>query len=67
VHFKDLGPDRRFTELGTGIVDFPACWATLREADFSGWIVVDLDYTSLDPVSSCRMNMAYLRALGVRG
>lgn len=67
VHFKDLGPDRRFTELGTGIVDFPACWATLREADFSGWIVVDLDYTSLDPVISCRMNMAYLRALGVGG
>ncbi|MGD9497148.1 MAG: sugar phosphate isomerase/epimerase family protein [Armatimonadota bacterium] len=68
VHFKDLGPDRRFTELGTGIVDFPACWAPLRETGFTGWIVVDLDYTSLDPGESCRANKRYLnQVLGICG
>jgi len=68
VHFKDLGEDRRFTELGTGIVDFPVVWDILREADFDGWIVVDLDYTSLDPVESCRANKAYLNdVLGICG
>jgi len=67
VHFKDLGSDRRFTELGTGTVDFAGCWGTLRDAGFGGWIVVDLDYTALDPADSCRTNMAYLRSLGVRG
>jgi inosose dehydratase len=68
VHFKDLGEDRRFTELGTGIVDFPTVTAILRQADFSGWIVVDLDYTSLDPRESCRVNKAYLNGvLGLYG
>jgi len=68
VHFKDLGTDRRFTELGTGIVDFPACWRILAQAQFSGWIVVDLDYTSLDPAESCRINKRYLNEiLGIRG
>lgn len=66
VHFKDLGPDRRFIELGRGTVNFPACWEALRGAGFSGWIVVDLDYTALDPTDACRANMAYLRRLGVR-
>ncbi len=68
VHFKDLGADRRFTELGTGTVDFPACWQPLCEADFSGWIVVDLDYTSLDPAESCGANKRYLNdVLGIAG
>ena len=63
VHFKDLGRDRRFTELGTGLVDFPALWEIMREAGFAGWIVVDLDYTDLDPAQSCRINKSYLDAL----
>ncbi len=63
VHFKDLGQDQRFTELGTGTVDFAACWRALRDGGFSGWIVVDLDYTELSPVESCRANMTYLRSL----
>ncbi len=68
VHFKDLGEDRRFTELGTGTVDFPAAREILRSSDFSGWIVVDLDYTSLDPGLACHMNKAYLNdALGISG
>lgn len=67
VHFKDLGEDRRFTELGTGVVDFPHCWEVLRQGDFSGWIVVDLDYTDLDPVRSCTINRRYLaETLGIR-
>ncbi len=68
VHFKDLGPDRRFTELGTGLVDFPTCWGALQEADFAGWVVVDLDYTSLDAADSCRVNKRYLNdVLGITG
>lgn len=68
VHFKDLGEDRRFTELGAGVVDFPALWAIMREAGFAGWIVVDLDYTDLDPARSCHINKSYLdRVLNLPG
>lgn len=69
AHFKDLGADRRFTELGTGTVDFPAAWEALNSAGpFEGWIVVDLDYTDLDPAHACHVNKAYLnRTLGILG
>jgi sugar phosphate isomerase/epimerase len=60
VHFKDLGRDWRFTELGTGVVNFPALWEIMRGAGFAGWIVVDLDYTDLDPAQSCHINKSYL-------
>jgi hypothetical protein len=32
----------------------------LQEAGSAGWIVVDLDYTDLDPARSCRINKSYL-------
>lgn len=68
VHFKDLGPDRRFIELGRGVVDLPPVWSILREAGYEGWIVVDLDYTSLPPAESCRINKEYLNEiLGILG
>ena len=62
VHFKDLGSDRRFVELGRGNVDFPPLAEMLKGADFDGWVVVDLDYTSLDPCESSRENLRYLSA-----
>ncbi len=68
VHFKDVGPDRRFIELGRGVVDFSEVWEILSGADYSGWIVVDLDYTSLPPAESCRINKGYLNdTLGILG
>ena len=34
-----------FCEIGEGLVDFPAIFATLREANFAGWIIVETDVT----------------------
>jgi len=66
AHFKDLDANRRFIELGRGTVDLPGAWQALGAARYEGWIVVDLDYTSLDPEESCRVNMSYLHeVLGV--
>ena len=68
IHFKDLDRRRRFIELGRGVVDFWGCWQALQQHGFEGWIVVDLDYTSLDPDESCRINKTYLNEiLGIRG
>ncbi len=60
VHFKDLGTDRRFTELGTGEIDFHTLSQLLLSAGFEGWIVTDLDYTSLPPKDSARINFQEL-------
>jgi len=68
VHFKDLGPDRRFIELGHGTVDFPPLYEVLVGAGFEGWIIVDLDYTDLAPKDSCEINKRYLNeVLGIEG
>ena len=68
VHFKDLDGDRNFIELGSGHVDFPPLAKMLTDAGFDGWIVVDLDYTSLAPPESSRINLGYLHAeLGLTG
>jgi len=68
IHFKDLDPQRRFIELGRGIVDLESCWGVLHEHGFGGWIVVDLDYTALAPDESCQVNKAYLNdVLGIWG
>ncbi|KPJ61147.1 MAG: hypothetical protein AMS15_06065 [Planctomycetes bacterium DG_23] len=76
VHFKDDRPEaeleawRRehpegrapiFSELGTGSVDFTAIMSILREADYSGWITVELDSTTLTPKHSAEISMKYLK------
>ena len=68
IHFKDLDTNRRFIELGRGTVDFVGAWQALGAEAYDGWVVVDLDYTSLDADESCRVNKAYLNdVLGIRG
>jgi inosose dehydratase len=51
LHIKDVrmtapgaaGPQFQFVELGRGSVDLPAVFAALRDVDFRGWVVVELD------------------------
>ena len=66
VHFKDVDRNRRFIELGRGTVDFPTLWEIMKESGFDGWIVVDLDYTSLPPKESAAVQLRYFNeALGI--
>jgi inosose dehydratase len=67
VHFKDLDSNRRFIELGSGTIDFAPLWQLLQSRHYEGWIVVDLDYTSLEVCESCQANREYLRELGIPG
>ncbi len=72
AHFKDLGEDRRFIELGRGTIDLQACWQALQSGGFGScddhWLVVDLDYTDLQPAEACAVNKRFLNeTLGVAG
>ena len=61
LHLKDvessaarrLGGSFRFVELGRGDVDLPAVFEALRETDFDGWGIVELDSVT-EPGSSPR-------------
>jgi len=61
--FSDAGI---FTELGLGIVDFPALFDILDHAGFSGWLIVETDVTQQESaLVSAQMSRDYLRSLGM--
>ena len=49
-----------FGELGTGIVDLPAILEVAREADYDGWLTVELDRSQTTPRESLEVNSRYL-------
>jgi len=71
-HLKDLdsGDPKRwsgkerydaFAELGTGQVDLKGIVAVLREHDYAGPMIVELDYSKTSPRQSAEVNKKYLR------
>ena len=65
VHFKDV-KDGLFVELGEGDVPISQIYRTLREQQYEGWIIVELDSTP-DAKKSAAVSRDYLRrTLGVK-
>lgn len=72
VHFKDLHPafaaiqdhadPRPFTEVGTGMIDFPA---VARAAEHAQWWIVEQDYCAGSAWESARRSLENLRAMGL--
>lgn len=74
VHLKDWDPSlppefdgdsltpviRDFTELGQGEVNLAGCIDILREANYDGWLTIELDYTRKTPMESVRLSKEYL-------
>lgn len=55
-----------FTELGEGLVDFPAVFRILEEANFQGWVVVETDVTQKPTaLESATISRNYLRSIGM--
>jgi inosose dehydratase len=74
VHFKDVNPEATlpvhidaedqlpiFVELGKGPIDFPGILKTLRDSNYSGWIVIELDQSLTDPRQSAYENKKYIQ------
>lgn len=49
-----------FVELGQGIIDLPALVRVLKEADYDGWVTVELDRSTRGARLSLEMNKDYL-------
>jgi inosose dehydratase len=57
------GPNYQFVELGRGRVDLPGVFAALREVNFSGWAIVELDRVpdpGRTPKEAAEINKRYL-------
>ncbi|MDP2932611.1 MAG: sugar phosphate isomerase/epimerase [bacterium] len=62
VHFKDVKADKTITELGNGVVDFPAVLRVIRGSKV-GWISYEQDSTALTPLESTKISMDYLKKI----
>ncbi len=62
VHFKDVKADKTITELGNGIVDFPAVLRVIQGSKVE-WISYEQDHTTLTPLESVKISMNYLNQL----
>ena len=62
VHFKDVKADQTITELGAGVVDFPAVMQVIRGSN-TGWINYEQDSTTLTPLESTKISMDYLKKI----
>ena len=55
-----------FTELGQGLVDFPAVFEVLAKAGFAGWVVVETDVTQKrTALESATISRNYLKSIGI--
>jgi inosose dehydratase len=41
VHYKDLGRDGAWAQMGEGLIDFPAITRYLRDSGYQGWIIME--------------------------
>jgi inosose dehydratase len=76
VHYKDvmIGPAAQgepgkppilFSELGQGPINFRAVTKVLRNNDYTGWVVVELDRSTRTPKESAQISKRYMsRVLG---
>ena len=58
-----------FCEVGQGVVNFPAIVKAFRDAQFKGWVIVELDSFEPPPGGpgeSARINKAAIGKLGMR-
>ena len=58
VKRPDFGPNIR--EMGQGVIDFPGVMKILKEIKFKGWLNVEQDYTTLNPLESATISMKYI-------
>jgi inosose dehydratase len=80
LHLKDVrpappgpaggpGPSYQFVELGRGRVDLPGVFAAMRDINFAGWAIVELDRVpdaGRTPKESAEINRRYLLDHGFR-
>ncbi len=85
THFKDARKDaadlarknrahgreaeHRFCEIGTGVVDFHAILRALRDVNFRGWVIIELDGEDVapgGPSRSARINKEATERLGLK-
>lgn len=62
VHLKDMTPERTFTEVGNGIMDYKAICAAAQESGVQ-WYIVENDSPLIPSLESAKRSLDYLSSL----
>jgi sugar phosphate isomerase/epimerase len=60
IHLKDMGKDRKMTEVGTGIIDCKGIYNICRDAGFK-WVVIEQDDIYMEPFESVKISVENVR------
>src|SRR5262245_50453665 len=63
VHFKDITSAGGWTDMGAGVIDFPAIVTMLKDTGYTGWIMIEEESpeAEVDPNTATTKNGEYLR------
>lgn len=61
LHFKEFTSEGKFTELGTGIVNFKEAYDFMKDKDM--WVIAEQDASSIGAEKSIAQNFNYIRGL----
>ena len=66
-HYQQMIGAGVFSELGQGVVDFPAVMQALERIGYDGWIIVEQDVLPGmgSPAENAKRNRQYLKTLGI--
>jgi sugar phosphate isomerase/epimerase len=66
MHVKDLAvktDEKSQTEVGRGVIDFPALFKTLLEIGYSGQVGLEYEINSKNPLPGMIESIAYMRGV----
>lgn len=64
VHIKDMTPDRDFTEVGNGVLDWDDIFAATTEVN-AGWYIVEQDQCHRPSIESAEISFNFFRSRGM--
>jgi sugar phosphate isomerase/epimerase len=64
VHIKDMAPDRKFTEVGDGVLDIAGVAAAAEAAGIE-WLIVEHDQPSMPSLASAGRSLENVQRLGL--
>ena len=64
VHIKDMTPDRDFTEVGNGVLDWDDIFAATTEVN-AGWYIIEQDQCHRPSIESAEISFNFFRSRGM--
>jgi len=63
VHLRDMDENKKWTDVGKGILDIPGIFATLKDVGFNGLLSIEYPPNPENPVPGIKASLEYMQKL----